>query len=228
MRRGLGAQTLSRRPRRPRGGRRAAGRARPRRRALPPPPPAPRCTVPRAAPGRGGGRSRHPRLLADALYAELRRAEPELEGELHRRAADWHRAAGDLDRTLAHMLAAGDLAAAGALVTAQAGDCIANGREDTLERRLHSFSEAQVTADPGLCLAAAGHHLTRGEGHLAEHWAMLAGEGVPRGVPGVLRAALGRDGIARIGEDAATASAQLGERSPWRAVCSLLGGVAAH
>ena len=177
---------------------------------------------------RSGERYRHHRLLADALYAELRRAEPELEGELHRRAAAWYREAGDLDHALRHTLAAGDLEAAGALVTAQAGDCIANGREDMLGRRLHSFSESQVIADPGLCLAAAGHHLTRGEGDLAEHWAMLAGDGVPPGVAGVLRAALGRDGIARMGDDAASASTQVDERTPWRAVCSLLAGVAAH
>jgi LuxR family transcriptional regulator, maltose regulon positive regulatory protein len=177
---------------------------------------------------RSGERYRHHRLLADALYAELRRTEPEREGDLHRRAAAWHREAGDLDRALRHTLSAGDLEAAAALVTGQAGHCIANGREDVLERRLQSFSESQLTADPGLCLAAAGHHLTRGEGHLVEHWAALAGDGVPEGVTLVLRAALGRDGIARMADDAATASAQLDDRSPWRAVCALLSGVAAQ
>ncbi len=177
---------------------------------------------------RCGERYRHHRLLSDALYAELRRTEPECEGDLHRRAAAWHLGASDLDRALRHTLAAGDLEAAGALVTGEAGHCIARGREDVLERRLQSFSESQLTADPGLCLAAAGHHLTRGEGHLAEHWATLADDSVPEGVSLVLRAALGRDGIARMAEDAVTAAAQLDGRSPWRAVCSLLAGVSAH
>jgi LuxR family transcriptional regulator, maltose regulon positive regulatory protein len=177
---------------------------------------------------RSGERYRHHRLLADALYADLRRTDPEREGDLHRRAAAWYREARDFDRALHHTLAAGDLDAAGALVTGQAGQCIATGREDVLERRLQSFSEPQLCADPGLCIAAAGHHLTRGEGHLAEHWASLAGDGVPEGVSRVLRAALGRDGIARMGEDAVTAAALLDERSPWRAVCALLAGVSAH
>ncbi len=177
---------------------------------------------------RSGERYRHHRLLADAVYAELRRGEPERERELHSRAARWHTEAGDMDRALHHTLAAGDLGTAGELVSAHAGPCIAHGREAELGRRLQAFSEAQLSADAGLCLAAAGHHLTRGEGDLAEHWASLADDRVPDGVPAALRAALGRDGIARMGDDATAASALLGERSPWRAVCSLTGGVAAH
>jgi LuxR family maltose regulon positive regulatory protein len=177
---------------------------------------------------RCGEHYRHHRLLADALYAELRRTEPELERGLHRRAAAWYREAGELDRALRHTLAAGDAEAAGALVAGETGHCIAGGHDDVLERRLGSFSETQLAADPGLCLSAAVRHLTRGEGHLAEHWAALAGTAVPDGVTRVLRAALGRDGIARMGDDAATAAAQLGDRSSWRALCALLTGVAAH
>jgi LuxR family maltose regulon positive regulatory protein len=177
---------------------------------------------------RNGERYRHHRLLADALYAELRLSEPELEGALHRRAAAWYREAGELDRALQHTLAAGDLEAAGALVTGQAGRCIATGRADVLERRLQSFGESQLCADPGLCLAVAAHHLTQGAGHLAGHWASLPGDALTDGVRAVLRATLGRDGIARMGEDAVTGAAQLDERSPWRAVCALLAGVSAH
>jgi LuxR family maltose regulon positive regulatory protein len=177
---------------------------------------------------RSGERYRHHRLLSDALCAELRRAEPELEPDLHLRAAAWYRAAGDLDRALHHTLAAGDLGAAGALVTEQAGDCIATGREDLLDRRLQAFSEPQLRADAGLCVAAAGHHLTRGEGHLAEHWATTAGGGMPTAVASVVRAALGRDGIAQMGADAVSAAALLEAGSPWRSVCALLAGVSAH
>ena len=64
--------------------------------------------------------------------------------------------------------------AAGALVAGETGHCIAGGHDDVLERRLGSFSETQLAADPGLCLSAAVRHLTCGEGHLAEHWAALA------------------------------------------------------
>ena len=170
---------------------------------------------------RSGERYRHHRLLADALHAELRRSEPELEPELHRRAAAFHREAGELDRALHHTLAAGDVEEAGALVAAEAAPCIAEGHEDVLERRLQSFSEPQLSAHPGLCLAAAGHHLTRGEGQLAEHWATLAGDALPD----VL---LARNGIARMGEDARAAAARLDDRSPWQAILALLAGVAAQ
>ena len=53
---------------------------------------------------RTGERYRYNRLVRDALRDELRQREPELEPELHRRASAWHRAAGDVERSVHHAL----------------------------------------------------------------------------------------------------------------------------
>jgi LuxR family maltose regulon positive regulatory protein len=64
-----------------------------------------------------------------ALRAELERAEPLLAPELHRRAAAWHRRAGELDAAVDHALAAGDVASAARLIPrvwrslVEAGEC---------------------------------------------------------------------------------------------------------
>src|SRR5207344_3184152 len=47
---------------------------------------------------RTGERYRYHRLVRDTLRAELRRREPGLEPDLHRRASVWHESTGDHDR----------------------------------------------------------------------------------------------------------------------------------
>jgi LuxR family maltose regulon positive regulatory protein len=180
---------------------------------------------------RSGDHYRHHRLLAETLHAELRRAEPELERELHRRACAWQRRNGDVDRALHHALAAGDARVAGELVSGSAWDCFTHGRTAVLRHRLDRFSAEQVAHDAGLCLAAAGCHLVRGEGHLAEHWATRAAvaperDGATAGALAALRAAQAPDGMARMRDDAASAAALLPDAGPWQAVCALLAGVA--
>ena len=54
----------------------------------------------------------HP-MLARMLRAELRRADPVLERELHGRASAWYAAEGDLDRAIAHAIEGGDADAGG-------------------------------------------------------------------------------------------------------------------
>ena len=50
---------------------------------------------------------RYHHLLRDLLRSELSRAAPQLVGELHSRAYEWHLAQGDLDEAIAHATAAG-------------------------------------------------------------------------------------------------------------------------
>lgn len=182
---------------------------------------------------RVGDHFRHHRLLAETLQGELQRAEPDVERELHRRAGAWHRAHGDVDRALHHALAAGDVDVAGALVWDSVGPYLTNGRNAVLERWLDRFSAEQVAGDPGLCLAEAGRHLVRGQGHLAEHWVARAAAAaptgrLPEGALAVVRAAVARGGMEQMREDAAVAAALVDDDSPWRALCALLSGVAAH
>src|SRR6185503_1158301 len=77
----------------------------------------------------------HP-LLASALRAELLRADPDHDEEVHRRASGWHERQGDDEGAIDHAIAAGDLDRAGALLWAIAGRRAGSGRADELERRL--------------------------------------------------------------------------------------------
>jgi LuxR family transcriptional regulator, maltose regulon positive regulatory protein len=60
---------------------------------------------------------RYHRLFAEMLVAELRRREPAEEIRLHRRAAAWYEANGQIERAVAYALAGHDVAASARLVT---------------------------------------------------------------------------------------------------------------
>ena len=113
---------------------------------------------------RTGERYRHHRLVRDTLRAELRRSEPELEPELHRRASAWHRTAADVDRAVLHALAAGDVRVAGDLVWRNVAAQVAAGQTATVERWLKLFDAYQIARQPRLALTAAGCELANGQG----------------------------------------------------------------
>jgi LuxR family maltose regulon positive regulatory protein len=185
---------------------------------------------------RTGERYRLHRLVRDSLRAELRQREPELEPELHRRAGAWHRAGGDVERAVHHALAAEDVRAASDVVWANIGAAVADGQVCALERWLSRLTESQIAGEPRLALAAAGCELVRGHGHLVEHWTWVAAKA--RRAPGargaveagiaLMRAALGRDGAERMGEDAGWAHELLPAGTPSRALACFLGGVASR
>jgi len=175
---------------------------------------------------------RHHRLLSGMMRAQLGRTEPQLAAELHRRASAWHAATGDRERGLQHALAADEVGRAGDLVWAGVPSSIEQGSTVTVEHWLSRFTDGQIAAHPRLALAAAGTQLALGQGHLAEHWlAAAAAPGTDRVVAcgvAALRAALGRDGLVRMAEDAERASSLLGPENACQALCRLVGGVAAH
>ena len=175
-------------------------------------------------------------LFADMLSAELRRAEPERERELRRRAAAWYAAEGDLDRAVGHAVAAGDAGAAGRMLWAGAPGHVLRGRTTMIRSWLECFSDEEIGAVPGLALTAAAAHLVRGERDHVEHWAAASerrlhstagGHGLDAGVA-LMRAGVCRDGLERMAEDAARAYALAADDSPWRALACLLAGIAAH
>ncbi|HEY7075060.1 MAG TPA: LuxR C-terminal-related transcriptional regulator [Solirubrobacteraceae bacterium] len=175
---------------------------------------------------------RYHRLLAQMLRAELRRAEPGLEPELHRRASEWCRRTGDVDRGVRHALCAGDVRGAGELVRSGAAAAVAQGRSGLAEHWLGHFTSEQIATQPTLAVAAAACALVRGEGDLAEHWGEVAAAGAAAAgeelevAVAALRAALCRDGIARMRTDATHAYALGAGDSPWRALACLLFGTA--
>jgi LuxR family transcriptional regulator, maltose regulon positive regulatory protein len=87
-------------------------------------------------------------LFAQLLRAELERREPELVGELHRRAFAWHSAFGTTDEAIHHAVSAGAFGEAGALIartwvhyanggrTASVNDWLARIPEEAMDARV--------------------------------------------------------------------------------------------
>jgi LuxR family transcriptional regulator, maltose regulon positive regulatory protein len=176
---------------------------------------------------------RYHRLLAQMFRTELRRRDPDLAAELHRRASRWHVCHDDVDAAIRHAVAAGDAPGAGELMWASALRYLPHGRTATIRRWLDRFTEEQVAACPSLALAAAHSHLCAGERDLAEHWtdaAARAAPGAPASAIGVaaMRAAIARDGVGQMRDDAARAYALAPDDSPWRALACQLEGTARH
>ena len=183
---------------------------------------------------RGDTRFRHHRLVAEMLRAELQRREPERAAELHRRASRWHADQGDRDRAIRHAVGAREIQRASELVWSASPDAVSHGRKAEIEGWLALFSDAELVATPLLAVARASAQLASGEEQLAEHWAaMAAAAASPMPAPveaGVclVRAALARDGLARMADDAERAFALEPDASPRRASARLLGGTAAQ
>jgi LuxR family maltose regulon positive regulatory protein len=178
-------------------------------------------------------------LLAQMLRAELRRTQPDAEGRLHRRASDWYADRADVDRAMHHAVAAHDAQRAGALLMASAPEYVSRGRNGRVERWLASFTDEQIAAQPGLALAAANSHLLRGELDAVQRWESAARRTFEDTAPAqrspaleasvaLLHAAVAREDIRRMGEDAARAYELEPEDSPWRALCCLFEGVSRH
>ena len=181
---------------------------------------------------------RYHALFAEMLRSELRRLEPGIEPELHRRASTWYMEHEDPDAGISHAIAAGDTERAGSLIWEIFPQYVARGRNATLHRWLDRFTDEQIAACPPLALTAAGAWLTNGDGARAEHWTSTAAAGLDRMLPeqaealrsnvAIFRAQLARDGVVQMGRDAARAAALEPEDSPWQAVCCLVDGAASH
>jgi LuxR family maltose regulon positive regulatory protein len=177
-------------------------------------------------------------MLAEALHAELARRDPALEPELHRRASRWHAEHGDVDQAVRHAAAASDVALAGDLLWASAPRYLAVGGQEPVRRCLARFTPEQAAASAPLALVAAGSHLVSGERDLAEYWAAAAAralqgvrardaDSLKAGVATV-RAAVARDGLARMRDDAALAYELGAKDSPWRSLDRFLEGTASQ
>jgi LuxR family maltose regulon positive regulatory protein len=187
----------------------------------------------------GAGCYRLNEAMARVLRAELRLAEPEFERELHRRAAAWFAARGDLDTAVGHSIAAGDPELTGNILWSNVMRYVAYGRNSAIRGWLEEFSDDQIAAHPALALVAACSWLGRGDCDQAEHWTSLAALGMPAseqpelapsleaGVA-IMRAAIGAGGIARMGHQAAHAYKLFPDGNAWLAGCCLLEGVASH
>jgi len=186
---------------------------------------------------RCGESYRHHRLLGDLLRAELRRTEPALESELHQRASAWHERHGHDREAIRHALRGGDVDVAVRLLWSEAPGRIARAENDEVRLWLAEFSPDQIAARAPLALVAAASALAAGDGEQLERWTAAAarrldgrrsGTRAMRDALAVLRAAGGREGVARMGEEAARARRSVREGGLWPAIARLLEGVAAH
>ena len=188
---------------------------------------------------RAHDRYRWQRLFADALRAELRRAEPELEPRLQLRASAWYARRGETDRAIEHAVAARDARRTGDLLWANLLSYVGQGRLRVVERWLEGFSHDRIAAYPPLALCAAHASLATGKIEQAQHWAVRAGTGLER-APKARRAPSIRTGLevieALVARGGAMEMRRLAIRayhreradSAWRPVLCLLRGVAEH
>lgn len=113
---------------------------------------------------------RYHQLFAELLRTELRRTEPDLVADLHRRAATWFEAEGLIDEAVRHLLAAGDIARSADLIAADWVDEFNGGGISTISGSLDLLPEETVRQDPRLSVARAWIVLSVGQLDDAAEW----------------------------------------------------------
>jgi len=179
------------------------------------------------------------RLFANALRAELRRTEPDLEPRLQLRASAWYARRGDTDRAIEHAVAAGDASRTGELLWANILGYLGRGCTDRVGRWLAAFSDAQIARQATLALSAGYLALAIGKLDHAHHWTVAAAAAIERAPKSrrhaplhtglaLIEALVAHQGAAQM-RHATAGPYELEPRdSPWRPFVCLLTGVAEH
>lgn len=123
-----------------------------------------------------GGWKRYHRLFAELLVARLRATEPELEPELHRRAAGWFETAGDLDSAIRHAVATGDVDFAAATLDRQLFVVLMTGRTVSLDHWLALLDPDDRRANALLALVSGWCALANGRPAEAEFFTDVSAE----------------------------------------------------
>ncbi|GLE51725.1 LuxR C-terminal-related transcriptional regulator [Mycobacterium montefiorense] len=113
---------------------------------------------------------RYHHLFGELLRAELRRTEPDLVADLHRRAAAWFESEGLIDEAVRHLVAGGDLARGADLIAADWVDEFNGGGLSTVSGMLDLLPEETVLQDPRLGVARAWIALSVGQLDDAAEW----------------------------------------------------------
>jgi LuxR family maltose regulon positive regulatory protein len=176
-------------------------------------------------------------LLRDALQAELRRSEPELVTSLNARASAWYETHGDIERAIAHAVAAHDIERTGNLLWPRLLDYLTQGRNDRVQSWLAAFSDEEIRTHAPLAVCAAYSSLVAGDAAHARHWAAAGAAGdradrraarrLSAGLTG-LEALLPGSGVSTVGAAAAGALAVESPASPWCALWLFLQATALH
>ncbi|OBG63062.1 LuxR C-terminal-related transcriptional regulator [Mycobacterium sp. E735] len=113
---------------------------------------------------------RYHQLFAELLRTELRRSEPDLVADLHRRAAAWFETEGLIDEAVRHLVAGGDIERSADLIAEDWVDEINGGGVSTVSGLLDLLPEETVLRDPRLSLARAWIALSVGQLDDAAEW----------------------------------------------------------
>ena len=98
---------------------------------------------------------RYHHLFAELLRLELGHREPELLLTLHRRAATWHRQAGNVEEAIHHATAAGELSEAATLIARHWLGYWRSGRLATVARWLDELPDDAIIIHPPVAYVAA-------------------------------------------------------------------------
>ena len=113
---------------------------------------------------------RYHQLFGELLRTELRRSEPDLVADLHRRAAAWFEDEGLVDEAVRHLVAAGDIARSADLIAADWVNEFNGGGLSTVSGWLDLLPDESVRQDPRLSAARAWIALNVGQFDDAHMW----------------------------------------------------------
>jgi LuxR family maltose regulon positive regulatory protein len=189
--------------------------------------------------GDDGHQYRYHHLFAEMLQAELESRRPGKRDELHRQAAGWYAGHDEPDAQVRHLLAAGEVTAAGDAVAAAWPGMWNRGQSETVRRWLESFDDRQILAHKALTLTAGWVYTALDDGKVGERWAKAAcgapmddapspdGAASLRSSQALLRATVAPDGVHRMREDAElAASLETTPGTSWYADAQVALGVA--
>jgi LuxR family transcriptional regulator, maltose regulon positive regulatory protein len=164
---------------------------------------------------------RYHRLFRDVLRRELAAREPKLIPLLHRRAARWYEAHGDIEAAFEHACAAGDVNRVARIFSTAALPLYNGGRSATVENWLARLDNPiLLERHPAVALRGSWIHALRGRAADARRWLECADVGIATRSPSaqtramqswtaVIRAALCTDGVYQMIADAETALANV-------------------
>ena len=189
--------------------------------------------------GENGSQYRYHHLFAEVLSAELERRTSGRLRELHRRLGAWFAKHGDPDDAVYHLLAGGDVTAAGDIVAASWLTLWNRGQVETVRRWLESFDDRQILGHEALTLTAGWVYTALDAGALGARWGSAACDASMTDAPSpdgatslrssqaLLRATIAPDGVCRMREDAELAAQlETSVGSSWHADAQVALGVA--
>jgi LuxR family maltose regulon positive regulatory protein len=180
---------------------------------------------------------RYQGLFAEMLRGQLRRREPGEDLRILRAASAWFQEHGHLEEAIECAIAGKDTLVAARLIVANTQQLHSRGRMDVVRRWLEEFDVEVLQGYPPLAIMAFWIYALTGDAPRASHALLIAEQStfdgpMPDGSASLAaavaraRAALARDGIDGMLEDAERAVRLQPPGSDWHTMASLLLGVA--